>query len=108
MIALPIRGRDAEAQFARALVTAARASGLEPVLAELRSRPWASATFVGTRVSLVMVAPRSPALHGWVAALAEAELPMPGHLLASLAVDGIGEGEDGTVRIALTALVIDH
>jgi hypothetical protein len=107
VIVLPIRGRDAEAQVARALVAAGTSAGITAGLAELSSRPWASATFSGTQVSAVVTAPRSPSLGRWIADLPEAELPMPGHVLASLALDRI-EDDGETVRTSITALAIER
>lgn len=107
MIALPIRGRDAAAQLARALLSSAREGTLAATVEELAARPWASATYVGTQVTLTFAAPRAPTLGRWIAELPQAELPMPGCLLASLAVDGIvDDGE--VVRATLTGLVIDR
>ena len=106
MIATPVRGRDAEARLARALQSSAHAAGLAIELFEMRARPWASATFVGTQVSLVLSSPRAPTLGRWLSDLPLAELPLRDHLLASLALDRIED--DGTVVLtAVTALVIE-
>lgn len=107
MISLPVRGRDAAAHLARALLRSASAAGLSVALDTLRAHPWASATFVGNRLSVVLVTPRAPALGRWLADLPLAELALPGHLVASLAVDTI-EDDGVTVRAALTVLVIDQ
>jgi hypothetical protein len=107
MIALPVRGRDAEAQLIRRLLSVAGAAGLAMTADRPHARPWASATFAGMQVSLVLAAPRSPALGRWVADLPLAELPLRGHLVASVAIDSI-EDDGATVRIAITALVIEE
>ena len=107
MIALPIRGRDGQARLARGLLRSAAAAGLEMTVEAASSRPWASATFAGTQAFLVLHAPRAPALGRWVADLPLAELDMPGHLLASIAVERI-EDDGATVRVELTALVIER
>ena len=107
MIATPVRGRDAEARLGRALHSSAQAAGLAIELTDMRARPWASATFVGTQVSLVMSSPRSPTLDRWLSDLPLAELPMRDHLLASLALDRI-EDNGNVVLTAVTALVIEN
>jgi hypothetical protein len=107
VIATPVRGRDAEARLARALHSSAHAAGLAIELADVRARPWASATFVGIQVSLVVSSPRSPTLGRWLSDLPLAELPMRDHLLASLALDRIED--NGTVVLTtITALVIEN
>lgn len=99
--------RDVGARLDRALANAALAAGLEAAVIDHRSRPWASATFTGTRHAVTLLAKRSPTLGGWVAALPDAELPLRGHLVASLAVDGI-EDNGHEVWLALTVLTIEE
>ncbi|SEN27470.1 hypothetical protein SAMN05192583_2440 [Sphingomonas gellani] len=107
MMVQPVRGRDAVAQISRALVACAGRSGLAAHVEEASGRTWASATFVGTRVTITLVAPRAPTLGRWIADLPRADIPMRGQLLASLAIDRI-EDDGASVRTDLTALVIEE
>lgn len=92
-----------EARLAKALIVDAMAARVDCTIAEHRSRPWASATFIGAQHAVTLVAPRSPGLGGWVAALPDAELPLIGHVVGSVAVDTI---EDDGVAVTLTLCVL--
>ena len=78
MIGSPTAG--AARRLARALRTSATAAGLDALILSTTERPWASATYVGARHRLVIGLPASHARHRWLAALAEADLPMRGHI----------------------------
>ncbi|WP_174292194.1 hypothetical protein [Sphingomonas bacterium] len=95
-----------EARLAHTLTAAGRAVGLDISVTEHRSRSWASATFAGAQHAITLAAPRSPALGGWVATLPDAELPLTGHLVASIAVDRI-EDDGADVTLTITALTIE-
>ena len=97
------REAQVEARLAAALVGAGRAAGIDLVVPDHRSRPWASATFVGAQHAVTLLAPRSPGLGCWAAALPDAELPLRGHVVASLAVERI---EDDGVQVILTVEVL--
>ena len=98
--------RDAATRLDRALAVAARASGLIVTAIDHHGRPWASATFTGTQHAVTLRTPRAPALGRWVAELPDADLPLHGHLVASLAVDRIDD--DGVeVQLTLTVLTIE-
>lgn len=64
----------------RALRRAAADAGLDPLLLEASERPWASATYVGARHLVTFGIPASHARYHWLAALAETDLPMRGHV----------------------------
>lgn len=77
------RPLDPAALLGRAVAAHARSHGHAVTVADVTTRPWASATFEGERVGL--------ALHGsaicplWVADLPEADLRVRGYLVADLA-----------------------
>jgi len=69
----------------RALVASARPYGVAPALGDVDERPWSSATFTGSRLTISLdLAGADPA--AWLAALPEEDLPVPGRLVADLAV----------------------
>jgi hypothetical protein len=107
MLTVPVRQADAEAHLAHALLRSAQGAGLAIAIDHRSSRPWASATFDGIRLSLDLVAPRAPALGRWLCDLPLAELPLQGRFVASLALDRI-EDDGALVRTTLTVLVIDE
>lgn len=101
-----MRTRAVEARLGHALAASVRGAGVAASIAAHTASPWISATFEGARHDVTLAAPRSPLLGRWVAALAEAELPMRGHLVASLAVDRI-EDDGAIVTLTLTVLTIE-
>lgn len=101
------REAQVEARLAAALTGSARLAGIDVAVTAHRSRPWASATFVGAHHALTLLAPRSPGLGGWVAALPDAELPMRGHIVASVAVDRI-EDDGEAVTLVLDVLTLEE
>lgn len=72
--------RDAAALFGRALKAHVQGLGHAITLADIRARPWASATFEGERVELSAQG-ADPA---WTASLGEAGLDVRGYLVADL------------------------
>ncbi len=69
----------------RALAADAWPHGVTLALCDAVERPWSSATFTGAWLDLVLaIDGADPA--AWLAALPEAELPVPGRLVADLAV----------------------
>lgn len=73
------------ARLLRALAADARGYGLTLRPVSDDTIPWASATFVGVRLSVhLAVTGGDPA--AWLAALPEADLPVPGHLVADCVV----------------------
>ena len=96
-----VRCGHVEAQLAKAIVASARGSGVAIAVEEHRSRPWASATFVGAQHGLILVADDAAGLGDWLATLPDAELALRGNVVASLAVDAV----DGT-RATLAVLTL--
>lgn len=69
----------------RALAASALPCGLTLALDDAAERPWSSATFTGARLTLrLAIAGADPA--AWLAALPDADLPVPGRLVADLIV----------------------
>ncbi len=72
-------------RIARALVASAAPFAVSPELRAVDERPWASATFAGSRLTITLaLAGGDPA--AWLASLPEANLPIPGRLVADLVV----------------------
>lgn len=90
------RRPDPAAQLLRALARAAAATGCAAELRHEALVPWASATFNGGQHR---VAVAGPALDAWLDTLADADLPLIGHFVASLAVDRDGAGAVLTVLV---------
>lgn len=100
------RGAEVEAQLARVLLASATTAGVVVEIEQHRSRPWASATFVGAQHRLTLAATPEPRQGEWVAGLAEAEFALRGHVVVSLEVERPADGE-GDGRIALSVLTIE-
>lgn len=79
------RGPDAATLLERRLRIAAEAAGVAVMVGEADWTRWASATFVGARHRLTLGG-AGTAFEAWVAGLADAELPLRGHLVADVAV----------------------
>ncbi len=78
-------------------------------LEKIRSRNWASATFVGARHEMVFTlsgANGAAAADTFVRTLEVAEFPLRGHLLADIVLVG-EERAPGLVRISLEALTVE-
>ena len=69
----------------RALAADARPYGVTLALRDAVERPWSSATFTGVWLAIVLAIDGADSA-AWLAALPEAELPVPGRLVADLAV----------------------
>lgn len=88
------RGPDAATLLARALMRSASEAGLSLTVRHANLRRWASATFAGARHELTVELPDGGAALAWLDALAEADLPIRGHLVADAVVlRKHGEGE---------------
>ena len=99
------RGPDAGTLFLRALRAQASVEGLRIAIRSIATRPWASATFVGTRHGLVVDAQTDTGLDRWIAALPEVEWAIRGHLVADLVVDAVTITDDGaTILIAVLTI----
>ncbi|WP_394652491.1 hypothetical protein [uncultured Sphingomonas sp.] len=75
----------AATRLERALVKHAAAAGVGLTIDAMASTRWASATFVGARHRLELVVAGDGA-ELWLEELAEADLPIPGHLVADVAM----------------------
>lgn len=99
--------RDCQGRLVTALLALA---GDGASLETATLRPWCSATFIGAQHRLTLRLAGADALRRadrLANGLPEAELSLPGHIVADLAVDGIRTGEEGTVLIDLAALTIE-
>lgn len=81
-------GVDAAALLERALVRSGASCGVAVEIVESRATRWASATFSGDRHALELRCIPPDRGAAWLTDLAEAELPLRGHLVADLAVVG--------------------
>lgn len=79
------RGPDAATLLERRLRIAAEAAGVTVTVGEADWTRWASATFVGARHRLTLSG-SGVAFDAWIAGLAEANLPLRGHLVADVAL----------------------
>lgn len=93
---------NAVPRLERALANHAAATGVGLTIAGHRVTRWASATFVGARHRLEMTV-AGGAARAWLADLAEAELTMPGHLVADLTV--LDARHDAADTIALVEVL---
>lgn len=71
-------------RLVRALEASAATSGCAVRVTVARERPWSSATFVGSRHTVVVEC--GPKAADWLAGLAETVLGMHGHLVVELVV----------------------
>lgn len=107
--------RPAAQDATSGLLRAVQASFAIPVtLEEVRSRAWASATFVGARHELSLRLEgleADQAAKEFVADLAAAEFPLRGHIVADMhvAAEECGTAPDGEpyVRLRIEALTVE-
>ena len=97
---------DAGTQLERALVRSAADAGIILTVVAAAATPWASVTFTGARHRFTLAAARSALLDRWLAALAEAEFRLRGHLVADLAVTGATHSGE-PAEIVLEALTVE-
>ncbi len=100
-----MRGPGVAALLERRLIAAAQAAGTGIAITESRATEWHSATFSGMRHEIMAEAPPCPRLDRWLAELAEADLPVAGHLVADIAVAAI-ERDAARTRFRLEALTV--
>ncbi|MEH3159352.1 MAG: hypothetical protein PGN08_10765 [Sphingomonas taxi] len=81
---------DPHARLIRALADSAARHGVTIRRRELHERPWSSATFTGHRLT-ILVTVAGAASAAWLAALPEEDLPVPGRIVADLAVRDHGD-----------------
>ena len=100
-----LRGPDAGTLLIRALRNAATAAGVTIRVDSIACTPWASATFVGTRHRLTLVADPVPGLRRWIDDLPEAAFAMRGHIVADLSVEGV-EAVADRQHVTIAALTL--
>lgn len=99
--------RDCQGRLIAALLAI---GGESCTLADAMSRPWCSATFIGAQHRIILCLSGEGAdacAQALAARLPEADLPLPGHIVADLAIDGIRQGEDGAILLDLAILTIE-
>lgn len=99
------RGPDAATLLRRALERSAPAEAAM-LVRDITSTRWASATFAGERHELAIELAAGAAGDAWLGGLADAELPMRGHLVADLAVVRTERSGDATVA-RIEALTVE-
>lgn len=97
----PCPAHVSQRRLERALAAHARSFGVTATMLSHARSPWASATFTGARHRLVL-AVSGGAAADWADALPEAELAVPGHLVADLEV-----GDRGPDRLLIAALLLE-
>ena len=99
--------RDCQGRLVTALLALA---GDGATIADLSFRPWCSATFIGAQHRVVIHLSGDDALShalSLVVTLPEAELVIPGHVVADLTVDSISDTPEGGALIELAVLTIE-
>lgn len=94
---------DPTVLLVRALRNGARAAGATVFVIATDETAWASATFVGVRHRVDLVAEPGAALDAWLAALPDADLNLRGHIVADLAITRDGDGVTLHVLTVATA-----
>lgn len=102
-----MRGPGAARLLERALLKSATEAGAAIVVAHHRAIEWHSATFSGLRHEIAGEAAIGAATERWLEELAEADLPLFGHLVADIAVVAI-ERSATCVGFALEALTVEE
>ena len=101
-----VRGPDAGTLLVRAIRAQAAAAGVVVAVRSIADRPWASATFVGTRHEVALDAQPAIARDRWIAGLAEAEWTIRGHLVADVVVDRVVD-TGGDAALSMSILTIE-
>ena len=100
--------RDASTEILRAIRKRAGKASL--IVEDIRSRPWASATFSGARhrVTFRLEGPDAEDhAAAFLAGIEAAEFSLRGHILADIRVAGRDDGGENGVRIELEALTVE-
>ena len=98
---------NAAIRLERAMIRHAAHAGVDLTIGDTASTAWASATFLGARHRLNL-AMAGAAARDWLADLAEADLPIPGHLVADVAVIHQRHASAGSVAIVEVLTVEDR
>jgi len=101
------RGPDVGTALVRVLLASSVAAGCAAALVDSDWERWASATFIGARHRVSVVASPSVALDAWIAALPDAEFAIAGHLVADLTVARVARRPD-EVAIDIEALTVEQ
>lgn len=100
------RGPDAATLLERALAQSAERAGCAVAVVDSDWDRWASATFVGARHVMTLTGEDSDRLTAWLSGLAEADLPIRGHLVADVKVMRV-ERRDGRATARIEALTVE-
>lgn len=98
------RGPDSGTLLLRALAGSARAADVRATFAPVRETAWRSATFSGARH--VISGETVDGDDDWLRRLPDAEVALPGHVLAELTVGAI-DREGARTRFVLRALTVE-
>ncbi|WP_174285448.1 hypothetical protein [Sphingomonas bacterium] len=101
-----LRGADAGTLLVRALRAQAMAAGVVIAVRSIATRPWASATFVGTCHRIAIEAEPGDTFDRWIATMPESEWIVRGHLVADLIVDRIIR-DAGIASVSISILTIE-
>lgn len=100
-----MRGPGPTVLLERAIAASAMAHGITIAFDATHMTAWESATFSGARHVLEARTTAADAIHCWLTHLPEAELPLPGHLVADLAITAVAQVGDGH-RFTIEALTV--
>ena len=89
---------DPQRRLLRALAADADRCGVAIRMIAAHERPWSSATFVGCRLTIDLAIAGESC--DWLAALPEADLPLPGRIVADLVVVR-ARGDTATLEVLL-------
>ena len=90
----------------RAIVRSAQAHGCDAEVALAATRDWGSATFVGARFDVAVTLAAGSSAAAWIAALPEADLPMPRQFARDIRVIA-RDDPDEPIRLVLEVLVLE-
>lgn len=97
---------DVGAALTRGLAVTAAHAGCSINVTANDWRRWASATFTGARHRLSLAGSPSAAFETWLARLGDADVPMPGHLVADLTVAAVRRAPE-RVEVDLEVLTVE-
>lgn len=100
-----MRGPGTGVLLARAISASAARAGLTSCVEAQGDATWQSATFDGQRFALALTAPAGAAAHRWLETLGTLDVPLPGALLADLAVTAQSD-RDGQCHARIEALTV--
>ncbi|QNE31912.1 hypothetical protein F1C10_08170 [Sphingomonas sp. NBWT7] len=81
-----MRGPGSGALLGRAIARSAEAAGAMVAVEDCDTHPWYSATLSGARYAFALTADIDAPVAHWLYSLPQQDLPLPGHLVADLAV----------------------